>query len=444
MKSARCKLTVVAQIALAAVFLVIQTPPASSNEIGGIPHNNGAPNVQGERIPPRPEEKPPAGERIQPWQLIRKLQHLQDAIVAGIPGSLNIYRKLLVKYSGLMLGQKADVWSSQKNLNAAAIYVLIGGNPAVGIKAVEVSTLDDLAKRPLIAAIAYAERNFAEARQLMLALDHRLIQPSAAAQFALAKSMVTASTDLKLASMYLNEARRLAPGTLIEEAALRRSFRIVGNNSNFEKFRGDASSYLRNFRKSLYFADFLKNFAFGLMRMPREREKEVLKYLQSFSEELNKNEQLRVLIYTARSATVSGRIKTANWSSRRALDIMGQNDKLHARMSLYFAASGIVQPDMFDASFMEFNKINRSILDKNDQKLFDAVDALVGRLRSDPIDIAELKSILRSRQQTYPGDEPKMAFTPEKEASILNSNKIAIRAQELFAELEKIMPEQQK
>ncbi len=386
----------------------------------------------------------PVTRNNQPWQLVRRLQHAQDAIVVGKQGSLGIYRKLLVKYSGLMLAQDENVWSSKKNLMAAAIYVLAGGNPAVGIKAVEVSKLDDEAKRPLIAVVAYAERNFSVSRKLLIALDHTTIPSSAAAQFALAKSMVTSSSDLGLAKTYLNEARRLAPGTLVEEAALRRSFRIVDSNSNLEEYRLNASSYLRNFRKSLYFSDFLKNFSFGLMRMPREKEQEVLNYLKSFFEELNENEQLRILIYTARSATVSGRVKTAYWSSKRALEILKPKNKFHARMSLYFAASGVVQPKKYEISVAEFGKINRSELDNNDQKLFDAVAVLVKRLQGDPMDLAKLNNIGDGKKQAYPGDVPDEPRVNKNEAAILKSNKTIIRAQKLFSDLDNINSEQSK
>jgi len=444
MKNAIYILIVFSRLVTPFALMSLQTLEVFASEPENAGMNINRPGKQLEHKP-----KPTTGilsvtRNNQPWQLIRRLQHAQDAIVVGKQGSLGVYRKLLVKYSGLMLAQDKSVWSSKKNLMAAAVYVLAGGNPAVGIKAVEVSELDDEAKQPLIAVVAYAERNFSTSRKLLIALDHTAIPSSAAAQFALAKSMVTSSTDLGLAKAYLNEARRLAPGTLVEEAALRRSFRIVDAKSNLDEYRRNASSYLRNFRKSLYFSDFLKNFSFGLMRMPREKEQEVLKYLKSFSEKIDENEQLRILVYTARSATVSGRVKTAYWSSKRALEILNPKSKFHARMRLYFAASGVVQPDVYEASVAEFTKINRSELDNNDQKLFDAVAVLVKRLQGDPMDLAKLNDIGYGKKQAYPGevlDEPRVS---KNEAAILSSNKVIIRAQKLFSDLDNIMSERSK
>lgn len=444
MKSSIYILIVFFRLVTVCVFLGLQTLEGSASE----PEKAGKiMNRRGEHLVHKPKltvVTPPITGNSQPWQLVRRLQHAQDAIVMGKQGSLEVYRKLLVNYSGLMLAQGKDVWSSKKNLMAAAVYVLAGGNPAVGIKAVEASELDDEAKRPLIAVVAYAERNFSASRKLLIALDHTNIPSSAAAQFALAKSMVTSSTDLGLAKAYLNEARRLAPGTLVEEAALRRSFRIVDDNSSLEEYRLNASSYVRNFRKSLYFSDFLKNFSFGLMRLPRGKEQEVLKYLKSFFEELNENEQLRILVYTARSATVSGRVETAYWSSKRALELLNPKNKFHARMRLYFSASGVVQPKTFKASVAEFSKINRSALDNNDQKLFDAVAVLVKRLQGGPMDLAKLNDIGYGKKQAYPDDVLDEPRVNKNEAVILNSNKVIIRAQKLFSDLDNIMSEQSR
>lgn len=442
MKCVLNKLMKIFLLVTACVLMNVQAPGilASEPKIASPP--NSQPNIVRKSISQKVRVNSLATGKTQPWQLIRRLQHAQDAIVLGKPGALRNYRKLLVKYSGLMLAQDEEVWSSPKNLNAAAIYVLAGGNPIVGIKAVETSKLDDEAKRPLFAAVAYAERNFAVSHKLLIALDHTKVPPSAAAQFALAKSMVTSSTNLKLAKTLLNEARRLAPGTLIEEAALRRSFRFVDANTNLEEYRRNASSYLRNFRRSLYFSDFLKNFAFGLMRMPREKEQEVLKYLKIIFEELNKDEQLRILVYTARSATVTGRVKTAYWSSKRALELLDHNNKLHTRMSLYFAASGVVQPKESESSIVEFGKIKRSTLDKNDQKLFDAVTVLVKRLQGDPMDFAKANSFRNRQPQAYPGDVAVKPRVIENEATILESNTVLMRAKKLLADLDEIMPEQ--
>ena len=379
-----------------------------------------------------------------PWQLVRHLQRVQDSIVAGRPGSLNAYRKLLVKYSGMMLVQPNSVWSNKKNLNAASIYVLIGGSPAVGANAYQKSPLDEVSKKPLKAAIAYSKRNFAEAHKLMMGIDHTALPASAAAQFALAKSMVTSATNIKLASELLDDARRLAPGTLIDEASLRRSLRITGNSKDLQKFRRNASSYFRHFGNSLYFGAFFKNFAYGLVRMPQENQAEVLTYLQEFLKKLDENQQLKILVYTARNATILGRVGIANWASNQALERLGKNRNLRTQMELYLVASGIVQPDLYEASLVQFKKIDRSILNESDKKLFDAVASLARRLQSDALDMAGLKLILQEKQQTYPGEEPSIPAKFKMEAEIIESNETVRRSQRLFSDLEKLVQKETK
>ena len=182
--------------------------------------------------------------------LVRALQRLQDEIAVGKPRSLEAYRILLLRVSVWMEELDPSVWNHERNLDALAVYLLIGGKTELGYKALQTTKLEEWQKLTLEAALAYAERDAGTAYDRMLRIDHQALPPSISAQFALAKSMVSSSTDLELSAKYLQEARRLAPGTLIEEAALRRAIRISGETASFGEFVSMSKSYLHRFRKS--------------------------------------------------------------------------------------------------------------------------------------------------------------------------------------------------
>ncbi len=377
--------------------------------------------------------------KYQPWRLVRALQLVQDGIATGKPGGLGLYRILLSKTSDWLLVQNKAVWQHERNLDAAAIYLLIGGNPEVGETAYARSKLSYPQKLPLEAAIAYAKREFTKARELMAAIDHKVLPPSASAQFALAKSMIVSSSNLEMANQYLNEARRLAPGTLIEEASLRRALRISGETKSLDDFQALSNTYFSRFRNSHYFSDYLKNYVFALVRMPDEDE--MLSEFQSLIDEFDEEQQIAITTYAARKAVISGQTQLAQWASNWAIGNLNDQSKLHTRMRLYAVASGIIDTGSIEASMEMFGTIEKSELDERHQKLFDAVASLSDRIVSQPMGIEHLKQVLRKEQQTFPEDEPIMPESINDLTEFLNSNETVRRSQKLFLDMGTLVPE---
>ena len=223
---------------------------------------------------------------------------------------------------------------------------------------------------------AYAERDLGKAYELMLELDHLALPPSMSAQFALAKSMIVSSTNLDLALIYLREARRLAPGTLIEEGAIRRSIRIAGETKAIEDFYQLSRTYLRRFRSSHYFNDFLRNFGFALVRMPRNKEAELLDFLKEILSHVDDAQQVTVAAYIARHTIISGRRKISLWASNMALERLAEGSVLYKRMQLYSASVKIVNQENSQAAMAILETIIADKLDHTDQKILSTAKML--------------------------------------------------------------------
>jgi len=380
----------------------------------------------------------PSG-KDQPWRLVRRLQQAQDLIAAGIPGAMENYRAMLLDSSQKMLGYQNHIWSFERNLDAAAIYVLIGGNPEVGKLALQKSYLGNASKSPLQAALAYNGDNFPEAYRMLNAIDPQVLPPSLAGQFALTRAMVTSSRDIALTAKYLKIARKLSPGTLIEEASLRRQLRISGRSKNFKEFKYLSSTYLRRYPNSHFINDFLKAYAYGLVQMPLDVELSALSELQNLLKILDKRQRLFVLAFVARNGTILGKIKLARWASLEALERLKEGSKLHTRMQLYAVASGIVNKDNTEEAAGMLEKIDSDALDISDKKLFDAVSSLSLRLLSEPLDAEQLKSILMNDQQTYPGEDPNMPVEMTKQAKFVQSNDYVTRFDRLAKNYDAVM-----
>lgn len=339
-------------------------------------------------------EKLPDGAE-QPWKLIRRLQRQQDDILLGKPRAQDAYRLLLQQIGKIISNLDNNVWESERNLDAISVYILLGGKTELGYKALQKTKLDDLQKQPLVAAIAYAERDLARAYELMLKLDHLALPPSMSAQFALAKSMVVSSNDLDKALVYLREARRLAPGTLIEEGAIRRSIRISGERKAVNDFFQLSRSYLRRFRKSHYFNDFLKNFGFALVRMPQNKEDDLLNFLKEVLSQVDASQQVSVAAYVSRYTAISGRRVMSLWASQMALEKLVKNSVLHKRMRLYAASAKIVDPENTLSAMVALEEMSSAKLDRIDQEILNAAKLLGEQILKDSADVSvEAQSFL--------------------------------------------------
>lgn len=382
-------------------------------------------------------DKLPEGTE-QPWRLIRGLQRLQDRIVQGKPRAQDAYKLLLQHLAKVLNDQDDSVWNHERNLDAITVYLLLGGKTELGYKALQKTNLDNLQKQPLEAAMAYAEQDLDKAYELMLELDHLALPPSMSAQFALAKSMVMSSTNLDQALIYLREARRLAPGTLIEEGAIRRSIRIAGETREIDDFFQLSSGYMRRFRNSHYFNDFLRNFGYSLVRMPRKKEAELLKFLQEVLSKVDDTQQIAVAAYVARHAAISGRRKLSLWASNMALEKLAEGSVIYERMKLYLASSEIVTQEKSQSAMLTLEKIPPEKLDRIDQQILAAAKILGQQILQDSVDSMQEDDITKLASTM---SEP---VAEQEENADVNKNQYVQRATILLASsqsaLKKVAP----
>lgn len=345
--------------------------------------------------PENPEELPNIVEvnhanDNEPWRMIRQLQNVQDQIASGEPDAQKIYRDLIEKIADELKSLDDDVWQKKRNLDSVGLFVLIGGDVEVAYKALQKSRLDEAEKKPLSAALAFAERDTQKASFLFETLDHTELPYSVAPQYSLAKAMTYSASNLIKAKTFLSEARKLAPGTLIEEAALRRAIRITGETNSFDEFIKLSRTYMRRFHKSYYFKDFLRNYAYSAVRMPPSIERDVLQELQILMAKLDVSDQAAVSVYVAKKAAVVGLNELGWWASNHALSFLRQGSTTFLKMQLYRAASGIVKPEESRQVLEIAQSLNVKNLGNFDRKIRESILTLGhGILRESGIDNPE-------------------------------------------------------
>ena len=192
------------------------------------------------------------GDVPQPYQLMRALQSLQNDAAAGKPDARAAQPKLVGEIAAIMQQTGADTWRDRRNASAAALFLLSGG-PASAIRRASGASVFAPTERPLInGALAYAEGREAEAKRLLLPIDALRQPEGVGGPLALVQAALVMHEEPQRALALLDRARLLSPGTLIEEAALRRSVFIADETNDAAAFMRFAKRYKRRFPGSIY------------------------------------------------------------------------------------------------------------------------------------------------------------------------------------------------
>lgn len=348
-----------------------------------------------------------------PTQEIRALQQLQDGLVIGKEDSFKKYRVQLKKSVKILISADAKTWNYKKNIDAVALFTLIGGDPRVGKLAKSKTNLSKDHTLYLDAALAYSTGRLGVAFNLFKKIDFKHIPISTAAQFAIVKSMLYGRVDAKLAKDYLDLARKIAPGTLAEEASLRRLIRMSSDEGNVKLFTRVSSIYAKRYKNSFYFNDFLKNYSYSLVRMPKSAEGAILKNLKSLSKSLKPNQQLAVSSYVSGIATELGMFKLSGWTAKKALSLSRQNGKLHTRMKLYHLASTVTELDGSKTMMSMVEGINDELLNSKDKFLYDNVIALSQRIYNDPMTQSQIRNGIKVEADKFSHDDPTIKLFKE-------------------------------
>ncbi len=208
----------------------------------------------------------------EPYALVRTLHALQEQIAGGDARAHAAQRGLVAHVAERLAAADPAVWQSERNARAAVAFVLSGGPPALLRRLVALDPRPRLDERLLRGALAYVEGNEALARSQLDGIDPRTLPAGLNAQIALVQAALLTREEPARAAALLGLARLFAPGTLVEEAALRREIAIEGGRGQFDRFEALTALYLRRFGRSVYAADFRRRFEALLLGLDLERD----------------------------------------------------------------------------------------------------------------------------------------------------------------------------
>lgn len=323
-----------------------------------------------------------AQDPLQPYQMVRSLQLVQDKLASGDHAALPMQNKLLEMVDARFRASKPDDFKEPRNLSALLVYGMSGGNPATVGSVTGRIQLDQTNQVIVDGILDYLGGQPGPAIAALEPVDPMTLSPDVGAFVALIKGSLLSVEDPVQALKLLDQARLLSPGTLVEEAALRRSVAIAATNGDAARFAQASTQYVERYLLSPYASQFADSFVAGVVTLHMALSQEKLADITSMMD----TERERVIyLRIARRAAIDGLNELSAFASAKAIpQDRGATKADDPRAELYASLSNITSATVDDIR-AKLKTIDRSRLSPSDRSLLDAAQQITQEVVAPPI-----------------------------------------------------------
>jgi chemotaxis protein MotC len=333
---------------------------------------------------------------------MRRLQSAQDRLVDGDASALEAQQELAGQAASAFEAMSQDIWKDPRNATLLVAYTLSGGNIRVLKRVIESAAQSGTPRNLLDGALAFAEGRGEATGQLLAQIDLRTLPTKLIAPVALAQdaTLPEASTVERLA--VLDEVSLAAPGTLAEEAALRRKVLLLLRTSTLDLALGALARYLWRFQKSVYAADLVPFVARTIAAQDV-----VTGSMLQLARIVNRFEpvtQHEIWLAIAKSGIARGTSDVVRAATAHVRGRAGATALQNARATLYTAAIDAASERAAQLS-AQLNAPFGEHLDAEDAELLEGVRALLAQLLSGEVRAVELANAPRKNPGMAPNAE---------------------------------------
>jgi chemotaxis protein MotC len=214
----------------------------------------------------------------------------------------------------------------------------------------------------------------AAARTKLAQVDALALPHEAGAFLALVKGSVSAAEQPAEALKLFDQARLLGPGTLVEEAALRRSVDLAPATGDTDRFMLASTQYVTRYLRSPYASQFADSFVSGVIALHASVD---LETLDGITARMDEDQEQAVYLRIARRAAIEG---FSELSAFAAGKVQHLSDKKDDPRALLYASLSSVTTGTAEQIRTSLARIDRTKLSQGDRELFDAVSAVAGKL----------------------------------------------------------------
>ena len=353
-----------------------------------------------------------AQDTLQPYQLVRSLQLVQDRIAAGDHAAMPMQAKLLEMIDTRLREADAEDFKDPKNFRALLVYGMSGGNPVTVEAAVSRAKAVDAQDLSIAkGVINYLVGRPTGAIEVLRPIDPMTLPSDLGAFLALVKGSLMATDDPVMALTLLDEAKLLSPGTLVEEAALRRSVGIAVTRGDAARFARASTQYVERYLYSPYASQFADSFVSGVITLHMSISQDKLADITSM---MDPEREKVIYLRIARRAAIDGLSELSAFASARAEQGRdGNTNQGDPRAELYSSLSTVTSGTIEDVR-TKLGKIDRSKLSDGDRALLDAAQAIAGEVVAPP---ASLPAATPASAPLAPQPKSEVAATQATDAA---------------------------
>ena len=312
---------------------------------------------------------------LQPYQIVRSLERVQDRLAGGDHASQPMQRRLLEMIDARFATREGSRFENELNRRALLVYAMSGGNPVTVEAALARLGRDDPSRKLGESILFYVNGKPKQAIDAFATVDPMAYSADIAMYLALVKGSILTETEPAQALALLDHARLLAPGTLVEEAALRRSVAVAAKLGDAERFLRLSEQYVRAYLRSPYASQFADAFVAGVVALNATVDRQAVTDIAALMEP----EQEKVIyLRIARRAAIDGLIDFAAFAATRAESV--EDDP---RAKLYSSLSSMTSGSVEDV-LHRLSQIDRSRLSESDRQLLDAASAVAREMSVAP------------------------------------------------------------
>lgn len=310
------------------------------------------------------------GKQLSPSQMVRALQLVQDRVADGDHAALPIQRKLLEMIDQRLRTATEEEMVEPAQFRALLIYSMSGGNPTTLETLMSRMRLGEADARKCIGILSYLKGGTQAAASALEKIEPMQENPELGAFLALVKGSVLVQEKPADALKYLEQARLISPGTLVAEAALRRSMPLLIAAKDAKRFLIASDQYVRNFLRSPYASQFADALVAGVIELHETIDRD---RLVAVVDQMSPEQQQVIYLRIARRSAIDGLKDLSEFASKRAEAAAAAARNLDDPRALLYATLArvaTVPPEQLQA---DLKRIDRSRLSSGDIKLLDAV-----------------------------------------------------------------------
>ncbi|WP_111561710.1 chemotaxis protein MotC [Rhizobium sp.] len=370
-----------------------ETPAPAEAQAPAAAH--GAATSTAEALPVVPQDD--GGDTV-PYKMLRSLQFVQDSVVLGDHSASEMQRFMLGTIDKRLRAVDPAVFDDDRNVDAALIYAMSGGNP---------QTLEYLVARDVNGyfdnRVTDILRKYLSGKGLLVAktlvdtaeeYKDKKIGP----YLALVGGNVTIAKSPEEALKLYDLARLNAPGTIIEEAALRRSVAICVDKGLVDQGLQYSQRYIRRFLHSPYASQFADLFVKLLVDHDHDVKPDDVIGILSFMDEARQRE---IYLRIARAAAIAGKGELARMAAGRAQALSGDNNNAFGALADFYGGMAAIPTDKIDTAARDISTIADKALSPRDQILRAAARSVAEQVLRQP----DAASLTQGSANTPDGQE---------------------------------------